>query len=183
MHLNPHAKCRSSRFNLKVFKKEKRGSLKFWKYYSTFIIKDETRNMWLPIGCVCRLFRQNIHYFLTVRNHNSAVCATLPYSLIGDGRVGLIEGAFAGGSPCLACGDRGAFVLLRRSLEVSCMVGGGGGALTFLLEGIFVQFCTGLCGWVVGIPVGADCTPVVAGLFLFCCVLVERGEGLCCVSF
>ena len=27
MHLNPHAKCRSSRFNLKLFKKEKRGSL------------------------------------------------------------------------------------------------------------------------------------------------------------
>ena len=63
------------------------------------------------------------------------------------------------------------------------LVGGGGGALTFLLEGIFVQFGTGLCGWVVGIPVGADCTPVVAGLILFCCVLVERGEGLCCVSF
>ena len=32
MHLNTHAKCRSSKFNLKLFKKEKRGSLKTWKH-------------------------------------------------------------------------------------------------------------------------------------------------------
>ena len=32
MHLNPHAKCRSARFNLKLFKQEKRGSLKLWKH-------------------------------------------------------------------------------------------------------------------------------------------------------
>ena len=32
MHLNSHAKCRSSRFNLKLFKKEKRESLKLWKH-------------------------------------------------------------------------------------------------------------------------------------------------------
>ena len=25
VHLNPHAKCRSPKFNLKLFKKEKRG--------------------------------------------------------------------------------------------------------------------------------------------------------------
>ena len=32
MHLNPHAKCRSSKFNLKLLKKETRGSLKTWKH-------------------------------------------------------------------------------------------------------------------------------------------------------
>ena len=43
MHLNLHAKCRFSRFNLKLFKKKKkRGSLKFWKHISTN--KDETND-------------------------------------------------------------------------------------------------------------------------------------------
>ena len=38
MHLNPHAKCRSSKFNLKLFKKEKRGSLITWKHYSCALL-------------------------------------------------------------------------------------------------------------------------------------------------
>ena len=38
VHLNPHAKCRSSKFDLKLFKKKKkRGSLKTWKRISTKI--------------------------------------------------------------------------------------------------------------------------------------------------
>ena len=42
-------------------------------------------------------------------------------------------------------------------------------ALTFLLDDIFVRFGAGLCGRVVGIPVGTGCAPLVADLFLFCC--------------
>ena len=41
-------------------------------------------------------------------------------------------------------------------------------ALTFLLDGVFVRFGTGLCGRVVGVPVGTNCAPLVADLFLFC---------------
>ena len=86
--------------------------------------------MWLPIGCVCTLFRQNIHYFLTVRNHNSAVCATLTYSLIGDGRVGLIEGAFDGALLALRVAT-GAHLFCFggawRCHAWSCRGGGGGG--------------------------------------------------------
>ena len=41
-------------------------------------------------------------------------------------------------------------------------------ALTFLLDNIFIQFGTKLYGQVVGIPMGTNCAPLVADLFLFC---------------
>ena len=41
-------------------------------------------------------------------------------------------------------------------------------ALTFLLDNIFIRFGTKLYRQVVGIPIGTNCTPLVAGLFLFC---------------
>ena len=41
-------------------------------------------------------------------------------------------------------------------------------ALTFLLDNIFVQFVTKLYRQVVGIPMGTNCAPLVADLFLFC---------------
>ena len=39
---------------------------------------------------------------------------------------------------------------------------------TFLLDNIFIQFCTKLYRQVVGIPMGTNCAPLVADLFLFC---------------
>ena len=41
-------------------------------------------------------------------------------------------------------------------------------ALTFLLDNIFIQFGTKLYRHVVGIPMGTNCAPLVADLFLFC---------------
>ena len=41
-------------------------------------------------------------------------------------------------------------------------------ALTFLLDNIFIRLGTKLYRQVVGIPMGTDCTPLVANLFLFC---------------
>ena len=40
-------------------------------------------------------------------------------------------------------------------------------ALTFLLDNIFIRFGTKLYRQVVGIPMGINCAPLVAGLFLF----------------
>ena len=40
--------------------------------------------------------------------------------------------------------------------------------LTFLLDNIFIQFGTKLYRQVVGIPMGPNCAPLVADLFLFC---------------
>ena len=41
-------------------------------------------------------------------------------------------------------------------------------ALTFLLDNIFIPFGTKLYRQVVGIPMGTNCAPLVADLFLFC---------------
>ena len=41
-------------------------------------------------------------------------------------------------------------------------------AQTFLLDNIFIQFGTNLYRQVVGIPMGTNCAPLVADLFLFC---------------
>ena len=45
-------------------------------------------------------------------------------------------------------------------------------ALTFLLDNILIRFGTKLYRQVVGIPMGTNCAPLVADLFLFC---YERG--------
>ena len=42
----------------------------------------------------------------------------------------------------------------------------------FLLDNIFIRFGTKLIRQVVGIPMGTNCAPLVAYLFLFC---YERG--------
>ena len=42
------------------------------------------------------------------------------------------------------------------------------GALTFLLDNIFIRFGTKLYRQVIGIPMGTYCAPLVADLFLFC---------------
>ena len=42
--------------------------------------------------------------------------------------------------------------------------------MTFLLDNIFIQYCTKLYRQVVGIPFGTNCAPLVADLFLFCIV-------------
>ena len=41
-------------------------------------------------------------------------------------------------------------------------------ALTFLLNNIFIPFGTKLYRQVVGTPMGTNCAPLVADLFLFC---------------
>ena len=41
-------------------------------------------------------------------------------------------------------------------------------ALSFLLDNIYIRFGTKLYRQVVGIPMGTNCAPLVADLFLFC---------------
>ena len=41
-------------------------------------------------------------------------------------------------------------------------------ALSFLLDKIYIRFCTKLCRQIVGIPMGTNCAPLVADLFSFC---------------
>ena len=41
-------------------------------------------------------------------------------------------------------------------------------ALTFLLDNIYIRFDFKVYRQIVGFPMGANCTPLVADLFLFC---------------
>ena len=94
---------------------------------------------------------------------------TLPHNLIKDKLINLIERAFQRkGFPYLACNYRNAF-LLRNKLKISCMVMSKCMyCANLLLDNIFIRFGTKLYRQVVGIPMGTDCAPLVADLFLFC---------------
>ena len=92
------------------------------------------------------------------------------YNLIKDKLIDLIESTFQReGSPYLACSDRNAFFTSEKPKKYhawSCQ--NVCDALTFLLDNIFIRFGTKLYRQVVGIPMGTNCAPVAADLFLFC---------------
>ena len=82
----------------------------------------------------------------------------------------LIEGTFQGeGSLYIACNDRNAFLtsdaVRNYNLWSSQKVGE---ALTFFLDNIYIRFGSKLYRQIVGIPMGTNCAPLVADLFLFC---------------
>ena len=77
----------------------------------------------------------------------STLYTTLSYNLFKDTLIDLIERTF----------NREGMVILN-----VC------DALTFLLDNIFVRFCTRLYRQVVWIPMGTNCAPPVVDLFPFC---------------
>ena len=102
----------------------------------------------------------------------STIYNTLPHNLIKDKLIDLIERTFQReGSPYLACNDRNAFFTSEKPKKYhawSCQ--NVYDALTFLLDNIFIRFDTKLYRQVVGIPMGTNCAPLVADLYLFCFV-------------
>ena len=82
----------------------------------------------------------------------------------------LIERTFQReGSLYIACNDRNAFFTSDAvgnynlwSCQKVCE------ALTFLLDNIYIRFGSKLYRQIVGIPMGTNCAPLVADLFLFC---------------
>ena len=100
----------------------------------------------------------------------STLYTTLPHNLIKDKLIDLIESTLQReGSPYLACSDRNAFFTSEKPKKYhawSCQ--NVCDALTFLLDNIFIRFGTKLYRQVVGIPMGTNCAPLVADLFLFC---------------
>ena len=100
----------------------------------------------------------------------STLYTTLPHDLIKDKLIDLIERTFQReGSHYLACNDRNSFFTSENpkkyhawSCQIVCE------ALNFLLDNIFIRFGTKLYRQIVGIPMGTNCAPLVADLFLFC---------------
>ena len=94
---------------------------------------------------------------------------TLLYlKLIKDKLIDLIERTFQReGSPYLACNDGNAFFTSENPKNYHAWpCQNVCDALTFLLENIFIRFGTKLYRQLVGIPMGTNCAPLVADLFL-----------------
>ena len=100
----------------------------------------------------------------------STLYTTLPHNLIKDKLVDLIERTFQReGSLYIACNDRNAFFTsdaVRNYNLWSCQKVCE--ALTFLLDNIYIRFGSKSYRQIVGIPMGTNCAPLVADLFLFC---------------
>ena len=104
----------------------------------------------------------------------STLYTTLPYNLIKEKLLDLIEWTFKRalknyGSLYLACNDRKAFFTSSdqsRYTLWSCQ--NVCDALSYLLDNIYIRFGTKLYRQIVGIPMGTNCAPLVADLFLYC---------------
>ena len=100
----------------------------------------------------------------------STLYTTLPHNLIKEKLTELIEQTFnREGSLYLACNDKNAFFTSEQpkryklwSCQKMC------DALHYLLDNIFIIFCSKLYRQIVGIPMGTNCAPLIADLFLFC---------------
>ena len=99
----------------------------------------------------------------------SSLYTTLPHSLIKDKLTELIEQTFnREGSLYLACYDKNAFFTSEQpkryklwSCQKMC------DALHYLLANTFIRFGLKLYRQIVGIPMGTNCAPLVADLFVF----------------
>ena len=100
----------------------------------------------------------------------STLYTTLPYNLIKDILVDLIERTFQRkDSLYIACNDRNAFFTsdaVRNYNLWSCQKVCE--ALIFLLDNIYTRLCSKLNRQIVGIPMVISCAPLVGGLFLLC---------------
>ena len=104
----------------------------------------------------------------------STLYTTLPHNLIKEKLLDLIEWTFKRalknyGSLYLACNDRKAFFTSSdqsRYTIWSCQ--NVCDALSYLLDNIYIRFGTKLYRQIVGIPMGTNCAPLVANLFLYC---------------
>ena len=100
----------------------------------------------------------------------STLYTTLPHNLIKEKLTELIEQTFnREGSLYLACNNKSAFFTSEQpeqyklwSCQKMC------DALHYLLHNIFIRFGLKLYRQIVDIPMGTNCTPLVADFFLFC---------------
>ena len=100
----------------------------------------------------------------------STLYTTLPHHLIKDKLIDLIEHTFSREKALyLACNDQRAFLtsdVYKNYNSWSCQKVYE--ALVYLLDNIFIRFGTKLYRQIIGIPLGTNCAPLVADLFLFC---------------
>ena len=104
----------------------------------------------------------------------STLYTTLPHNLIKKktskfDSVNLQKGIKNHGSLYLACNDRKAlFTSSNQSRYALWSCQNVCDALSYLLDNIYIRFGTKLYRKIVGIPMGTNCAPLVADLFLYC---------------
>jgi hypothetical protein len=136
---------------------ENSGVNLFWSIKNSGEVLDKIRN-------------KRFHAFSFSTYDFSTLYTTLPHNLIKERLVPLIQKTFAReNTTFLACNHVKAFFTNERldkftmwtCTEVCA-------ALSFLLDNIYVCFDNTVYRQVVGIPMGTNCAPLVADLFLFC---------------
>ena len=100
----------------------------------------------------------------------STLYTTLTHNLIKEKLINLIEWTFKReGAPYIACNERQASFTsedTKRYKLWSCQ--NVCEALIYLLDNVYIRFGTKLYRQTVGNPMGTNCAPLVADLFLFC---------------
>ena len=148
------------------------------------------QNHWIKY-CEKTYEREGINYFWSIKNSTeilnklkskgfqastvstydfSTLFTTLPYNLIRYQLVDLIENTFRREEALyLACNEEPAFFASEKHKKYDlwyCQKVTD--ALIYLLDNIYIRFGSKLYRQNVGIPMGTNCAPLVADLFLFC---------------
>ena len=141
--------------------------------------------------------REGINYFWSIKNSTeilnklktkgfqastistydfSTLYTTLPHNLIRNQLVDLIENTFRREEALyFACNEERAFFASEEQKYDLWSCQKVTDALIYLLDNIYIRFGSKLYRQNVGIPMGTNCVPLVADLFLFC---YERMKSL-----
>ena len=114
-------------------------------------------------SCGCETFRV-LKYLLSIS------LLSLPYDLINEKVLSLVKWCFNRESKTYLCtSDKGGFFSNKKYDSYSCWTCTElCEAFTFLMENIHVQFDGMVYQQIVGIPMGTNCAPLIADLFLYC---------------
>ena len=99
----------------------------------------------------------------------STLYTMLPHNLIKEKLTELIEQTFnREDSLYLACNDKNAFLLLNNLNDINCDHVRKCVIRSIIFWTIFIRLGSKSYRQIVGIPMGTNCAPLVADLFLFC---------------
>ena len=99
----------------------------------------------------------------------STLYKTLPHNLIKENLINLIEWTFKReGSTYIACNERQAFFTSEDTKRYKLWSCQNVCEALIYLNNIYIRFGTKLYRQIVGIPMGTNCAPLVADLFVFC---------------
>ena len=142
--------------------------------YCNKVYENSGKNLFWSIKNSCEVLTKLQHKGFQAKQLStydfSTLYTTLPHNLIKIKLVQLIEKTFAREQmPFLACNYEKAFftseILKNYTMWTCCDVCK---ALTFLLDNIYIRFGNTIYRQVIGIPMGTNCAPLIADLFLYC---------------